>query len=124
MNLSRMTARFVRLVIASLFLLNALVSGALADAVDCGPIESSGVASEHADHASHDSADRSDEPADNVLHETLGCHNAGSGCPGCIAPFETTSAAPAGTRVAYPLSDLMGRSIELTDSFRPPITSL
>ena len=122
-----MTARLVPLIIACLILLNALLSGALAEATDCGEVESAGsAATDHADHASHDSAGASDEPDryDNGLHESLGCHNGGSGCPGCLAPLLMTTVAPTGSSVTYPLSDYIGRSLQLTDSFRPPITSL
>ena len=124
-----MTVRFIRLFVATFVLLNALFSGALAEALDCGKVESgSNLVHEHAAFTSHDpqpDATDADEPdRSNVFHEALGCHNAGSGCPGCLAPIYGANIAPAGHRVTYPLSDHVGRSIQLTDSFRPPITSL
>lgn len=121
-----MTARTVRLIVACLVMLSALLTGAGADAFECGEFRD--PAAQHdsgAGHASHEGSSGADDGGTGgVLHETVGCHNAGSGCPGCIVPFDVTNAAPNAGRISYLLSDHVGRSIKLADSFRPPITSL
>ena len=123
----RMTARTVRFIIACFVMLSALLTGAGAEAFECGeyrtdPVSQHGVGASHASHEGSSGAD--DGGSDGVLHEAVGCHNAGSGCPGCIVPFDVMNAAPNAGRITYLLSDHVGRSIKLADSFRPPIASL
>jgi hypothetical protein len=127
-QLGRMTARTVRLIIACLVMLSALLTGAGAEAFECGEYGADPAAQHHvgAGHASHSTASSGDDPSrtDDVQHDAVGCHTAGSGCPGCIVPFDESSAAPNAARVTYRLSDHVGRSITMADSFRPPIASL
>jgi len=121
-----MIARFLRLAITSIMLLSALVSGAAAEEFLCGAYGDAAAQHTSTGHHSHQSVQGGDEPdrSDGIFHEALGCHTAGSGCAGCIVPFDLASAAPSADRVSYPLSDQLGRSIELADNLRPPITSL
>lgn len=124
--IGRMIARFLRLAIVSMMLLSALVSGAAAQEFLCGEYGDAAAQHTSTGHHSHQGVQGGDEPdrSDGVFHEALGCHTAGSGCAGCLVPFDLASAAPSVGRISYPLSDQLGRSIELADNFRPPIRSL
>lgn len=109
-------------------MLSALLTGAGAEAFECGEYRTDPAAQHDVgtSHASHKAASGGDDAGgtDGVLHEAVGCHNAGSGCPGCIVPFDVADAVPNAGRIIYLLSDHVGRSIKLADSFRPPIASL
>ena len=119
-----MIARFLRLAITSIMLLSALVSGAAAEEFLCGEYgDAQHTSTGHHSHQGVQGGDEADR-SDGVFHEALGCHTAGSGCAGCLVPFDLASAAPSVGRISYPLSDQLGRSIELADNFRPPIRSL
>jgi hypothetical protein len=126
-----MLTRFFRSLIAAFILLNALLSGAVAEGLRCSELEH-----EHQGHAHIDGADGAahhgiaDDPIEpesstgTLEHEALGCHSEGAGCPGCIAPVATANTTFSEGRVAYTISDDIGRSIDSTDSLRPPISSI
>lgn len=126
-----MIARSLRSIVAAFLLLSALLSGAMADGLRCSELEQQqqGHALVHvADGAGHHGA--ADSPigaeggAGTVEHEVLGCHSAGTGCPGCIAPAETTSAIFSEGRVAYTFSNDIGHPISSVNNLRPPIQSI
>lgn len=112
-------------------LLSALLSGAMADGLRCSELEQQQQGHAHdqgADGAGHHGT--ADDPikaqggAGTVEHEALGCHSAGTGCPGCIAPADTSSAIFPEGRVAYTFSDDIGHSIGSASNLRPPIQSI
>lgn len=127
-NVVEMLTSLFRSLIAAFVLLNALLSGAVAEGLHCSELEQEQQDHTHVHGAAHhgmaDAPFELGSSTGTVEYEALGCHSAGVGCPGCIAPVATTSAAFAEARLAYTFSDDVGRSIELANTHRPPIVSI
>lgn len=125
-----MQTRFVRLTVAVLLLIGALMTGSVSHADACGdaPAAEATAAAEPAiqDHSSdHPPSDSDDQHlGGSGLEPELVCHSVSAGCAGCLLPLWANGPNFAKSRPAFPLSDDFVRSAARLTNFRPPIALL
>lgn len=125
-----MQTRFVRLAVAVLMLIGALMTGSVSHASACGdaPAAEPTAAAESAiqDHSSHHPPTDPDDQhlGSSGLEPELVCHSVSAGCAGCLLPLWASGPNFAKSRPAFPLSDDFVRSTARMTNFRPPIALL
>ncbi len=125
-----MQTRFVRLAVAVLVLIGALMTGSVSHAGACGdaPAGEAMAAAQSAiqDHSSHHPPTDPDDQhlGPSGLEPELVCHSVAAGCTGCLLPLWASGPNFAKSRPAFPLSDDFVRSIARLTNLRPPITLL
>ena len=125
-----MQTRFVRLAVAILMLIGALMTGSVSHASACGdaPAADATAAGESAnqDHSSHHPPTDSDDQhlGSSGLEPELVCHSVSAGCAGCLLPLWASGPNFVKSRPAFPLSDDFVRSTARMTNFRPPIALL
>jgi hypothetical protein len=124
-----MRTRFVRMTVAFMMLIGALVMGSVSHAGACDSSNEASAASDgstpqgHASH--HHPAESDDEDLGSPgLDADLACHSVAAGCAGCLMPSWVNGPQFAKVRLSFPLSDDIERSAAGLNNFRPPITLL
>jgi hypothetical protein len=125
-----MQTRFVRLAVAVLMLIGALMTGGVSHAGACGDAAAA-EATAAADSAiqGHSSHHPPTDPDDQHLGSSglepeLVCHSVSAGCAGCLLPPWASGPNFAKSRPTFPLSDDFARSTARPTNFRPPIALL
>lgn len=130
--------RFIRLLLACLFVVTASADAVAAISNLCGTAHAqTGSEHAHAHPTSHqDTADdagavvastiddivpSNDTKSDGVNQGLVStCHSNAAGCPGCIAPADMALATPGSDSIVFPHLSVSGDSADLHGDLRPP----
>lgn len=123
-----MQTRFIRLAVAVLMLIGALMTGSVSHAGACGDAAEATAAAGSViqDHDSHHPPTNQDDEhlGSSGLEPEVICHSVAAGCAGCLMPVWASAPSFAKSRPTFPLSDDFVRSIARLTNLRPPIALL